>query len=150
MALIQFEDLPSTNTPLNASNLNNNFSELNGNINDLSALVTDNTPTAIANSSITTNLTGASLSQNHSFKIGGATKVVFLNLKFAGVNASAGNTITLATLNSSLVPSSETSILVQTNGSTAVYGWLRSNGEIAIIATSILNDADIRIVTNYI
>lgn len=29
MALITFEDLPSTNTPLNAANLNNNFSELN-------------------------------------------------------------------------------------------------------------------------
>lgn len=28
MALITFEDLPSTNTPLNASNLNNNFEEL--------------------------------------------------------------------------------------------------------------------------
>jgi len=28
MALITFEDLPSTNTPINASNLNNNFSEL--------------------------------------------------------------------------------------------------------------------------
>ena len=27
MALIQFEDLPSTNTPLNAANLNNNFNE---------------------------------------------------------------------------------------------------------------------------
>ena len=25
MALIQFEDLPSTNTPINANNLNNNF-----------------------------------------------------------------------------------------------------------------------------
>lgn len=28
MSLIQFEDLPSTNTPLNANNLNNNFGEL--------------------------------------------------------------------------------------------------------------------------
>ena len=28
MALIQFEDLPSTNTPINANNLNNNFNEL--------------------------------------------------------------------------------------------------------------------------
>lgn len=28
MALIQFEDLPSTNTPLSAANLNNNFNEL--------------------------------------------------------------------------------------------------------------------------
>lgn len=27
MALIQFENLPSTNTPLNAQNLNNNFNE---------------------------------------------------------------------------------------------------------------------------
>lgn len=27
MALIQFEDLPSTNTPINADNLNNNFNE---------------------------------------------------------------------------------------------------------------------------
>jgi len=27
MALIQFQDLPSTNTPINASNLNNNFNE---------------------------------------------------------------------------------------------------------------------------
>lgn len=25
MALIEFEDLPSTNTPINANNLNNNF-----------------------------------------------------------------------------------------------------------------------------
>lgn len=29
MAMITFEDLPSTNTPLNAANLNNNFNELN-------------------------------------------------------------------------------------------------------------------------
>lgn len=28
MALVVFEDLPSTNTPLNAQNLNNNFNEL--------------------------------------------------------------------------------------------------------------------------
>lgn len=28
MALVTFEDLPSTNTPINASNLNNNFNEL--------------------------------------------------------------------------------------------------------------------------
>lgn len=32
MALITFEDLPSTNTPLNADNLNNNFEELNNKI----------------------------------------------------------------------------------------------------------------------
>lgn len=29
MSLIQFENLPSTNTPINAANLNNNFNELN-------------------------------------------------------------------------------------------------------------------------
>lgn len=29
MALVTFEDLPSTNTPINANNLNNNFNELN-------------------------------------------------------------------------------------------------------------------------
>ena len=28
MAMVTFEDLPSTNTPLNATNLNNNFSEI--------------------------------------------------------------------------------------------------------------------------
>lgn len=28
MALVQFEDLPSTNTPINSTNLNNNFTEL--------------------------------------------------------------------------------------------------------------------------
>ena len=32
MALVVFEDLPSTNTPLNAQNLNNNFSELEAEI----------------------------------------------------------------------------------------------------------------------
>lgn len=32
MALVVFEDLPSTNTPLNAQNLNNNFNELAGGI----------------------------------------------------------------------------------------------------------------------
>lgn len=35
MALITFENLPSTNTPLNAANLNNNFNELNTKINDI-------------------------------------------------------------------------------------------------------------------
>ena len=30
MSLIQFQDLPSTSTPINAANLNNNFNELNG------------------------------------------------------------------------------------------------------------------------
>lgn len=29
MSLIEFEDFPSTNTPINAENLNNNFNELN-------------------------------------------------------------------------------------------------------------------------
>lgn len=29
MSIITFEDLPSTNTPINAENLNNNFNELN-------------------------------------------------------------------------------------------------------------------------
>ena len=36
MALIEFEDLPDTSTPVNANNLNNNFDELSDNINDLS------------------------------------------------------------------------------------------------------------------
>ena len=32
MALIEFENKPSTNTPINATNLNNNFNELNNKI----------------------------------------------------------------------------------------------------------------------
>lgn len=32
MALIEFQDLPNTTTPINAANLNNNFSELDGKI----------------------------------------------------------------------------------------------------------------------
>lgn len=40
MALIQFENYPSTNTKINATNLNNNFNELNSNIGDLSGLET--------------------------------------------------------------------------------------------------------------
>lgn len=35
MALIQFENKPSTNTPINATNLNGNFSELKDNIDNL-------------------------------------------------------------------------------------------------------------------
>ena len=40
MALITFQDLPSTSTPLNATNLNNNFNELNNNKSNL--LITEN------------------------------------------------------------------------------------------------------------
>lgn len=36
MALIEFENYPSTDTAINASNLNNNFNELNALINNLS------------------------------------------------------------------------------------------------------------------
>lgn len=144
MALVTFEDYPSTDTPLNATNLNNNFSEL-------LTLATNNNPVAIEDSSITVNLTGVSLNQNHSFTIGGTTKAVFLNIKFAGVNLtpSDGN-VTLATLSNYLRPSSETVIVAQANGNNVVYGWLRSNGEIAFRTTSELIDADIRIVTMYI
>lgn len=35
MALIEFEDLPSTNTPINSNGLNNNFSELKDNFDEL-------------------------------------------------------------------------------------------------------------------
>lgn len=35
MALIEFENKPSTNTPINTTNLNNNFNELNSLINNI-------------------------------------------------------------------------------------------------------------------
>lgn len=37
MALIEFENLPSTDTPINAENLNNNFNYLDGRIDDFSS-----------------------------------------------------------------------------------------------------------------
>ena len=45
MSLVEFEDLPSTDTPINAANLNNNFNELAelNNINDLSTISTIDT-----------------------------------------------------------------------------------------------------------
>ena len=45
MALITFEDLPSTNTPLNAANLNNNFNELNNKLAATIALTSNTTVT---------------------------------------------------------------------------------------------------------
>lgn len=45
MSLVQFQNLPSTTTPLNASNLNNNFNELSQNINTLNT----NTNTSLDN-----------------------------------------------------------------------------------------------------
>ena len=42
MALIEFENYPSTDTAINAANLNNNFNELKSKIGDLSELETYN------------------------------------------------------------------------------------------------------------
>lgn len=39
MALIEFENYPSTDTAVNANNLNHNFNELSGNIGNLSNLI---------------------------------------------------------------------------------------------------------------
>ena len=42
MALIEFENYPSTTSPINAGNLNNNFNELDNKIGDLNNLKTTN------------------------------------------------------------------------------------------------------------
>lgn len=97
-------------------------------------------PNAITDNYI--NVSSGSLDKNHSFKIGDA---IFLELKFTGVTLSSSDVMVIATLNSLLVPPSETTIMAATNKGGVTYGWIRTNGEIVIKTSVAGSNADVRI-----
>lgn len=93
------------------------------------------------------NVSNGSLNKNHSFKIGDA---IFLELKFTGVTLSSSDSMVIATLNSSLVPSSETTIMASTDKGGVTYGWIRTNGEIVVKTSVAGSNADVRINAFYL
>ena len=69
MALITFENLPSTNTPINAENLNNNFNELDSGISALDTKIdTYNQVTLWTNPSPTSSFAGQQITLNDSLE----------------------------------------------------------------------------------
>lgn len=102
-------------------------------------------PNAITDNYI--NVSSGSLNKNHSFKIGDA---IFLELKFTGVTLSSSSLMVIATLNSSLVPSSEVTIMASTDKGGVTYGWIRTNGEIVIKTSVAGSNADVRINAFYL
>lgn len=102
-------------------------------------------PSVIENNYI--NASNGSLNKNHSFKIKNA---VFLNLKFIGVTLSSSGSMVIATLNNSLIPSSEIAIMASTDKGGVTYGWIRTNGEIVVKTSVAGSNADVRINAFYL
>lgn len=102
-------------------------------------------PRVIENNYI--NASNGSLNKNHSFKIKNA---VFLNLKFIGVTLSSSGSMVIATLNNSLIPSSEIAIMASTDKGGVTHGWIRTNGEIVVKTSVAGSNADVRINAFYL
>lgn len=83
---------------------------------------------------------------NHSFRIGNA---IFLNLKFTGVSASSYVGFTLFNLPSDIIPSSEVSVIAQTNTNTTVGGWLETNGQARAVGYGTLSGVEVKYITHY-
>lgn len=87
------------------------------------------------------------LGANTSYKIG---NVVGLNARFDGVTVSAGSTTVLCTLPSGYYNTTTQMQVVIWANNLLVHCWIRTNGEVAIVPPSNLNNAEVRMVGSFI
>lgn len=87
------------------------------------------------------------LAANTSYKIG---NVVGLNARFDGVTVSAGSTAILCTLPSGYYNTTTQMQVVIWANNLLVHCWIRTNGEVAIVPSSNLSNAEVRMVGSFI
>lgn len=116
-----------------------------GTVADQLSSLNDNTPQRINDSFFT--IYSGNMAANQSFKLG---KAIYISIKLTNVNKST-STLTLIEINdTTFYPNQETPIMVSTDNYNGIYGWLRTNGSIAINTGASLSNGDVRLITFYI